>query len=137
MAWYSGMSSGWSDYTSSGDFYSTMINGILSGVAASSEASENRRNTEEDYRFRRELAQMELEGRERLGRISGDEDRRTIDFQSRLTESQRLNERARLGKAWDAWGSGSSAKPAAQPVTAPNFNDYYVAPPVKPPTQGR
>lgn len=131
MGILSSLGQGFSSFLGSGDsggFFSTIASGILSGIGASSRA----RSDKEQLRQQREIAEMEIRSREGLARIAGDEDRRTIDFETRLNEANRLNERARLGKAWDAWGKGDNSKPAAQPVIAPNFQDYYQKPEPEP-----
>jgi hypothetical protein len=131
-SWWDSASSGWGNYWSSGDGWAAAASALLGGISSSSAARQSREDREADARTRRELMEMQLRGQEAGIRMQGDESRRTIDFESRLNEANRLNERARMSQAHDAWASGT--KPAAKPVTAPRFQDYYVQPtPYTPP----
>lgn len=121
------MADGWSSYSSSGDAWGDMFSAILGGVAASSNRRQSDRDSRAAREAARELAILRMQGDRDNIRLSGDEQRRTADFETRLNESTRLNERARLARAWDAWRPGGG-KPAAQPVATPNFNDWAVAP---------
>jgi hypothetical protein len=125
-------SGSFSNWANSGDMWTMAASALLGGVSASSSARQSDKDREREYQLRRELAELEARSRDQLARTTGDETRRTIDFESRLNESNRLNERARLSTAWDAWKPGGG-KPAAKPVAAPRFQDYYVAPPVQQP----
>ena len=111
-----------------GDGWAMAASAILGGIGSSSKDKKDRKSAAEEMKLRRELMAMQMQSDRELTRMRGDEDRRTIDFQSRLGESNRLNERARLGRAWDSWSSGSGKKPAAQPVATPDYNSYYVPP---------
>jgi hypothetical protein len=127
-SWGSGYSGGASSGASSGSsggtdwgFWAAAASAVMSGVSASSQASRDRSQA-------REMGEIEGRNRIRSARVEGDETRRTIDFENRLTEANRLNERARLARAWTAWGKGDNSKPAAQPVLGPDFNTYAVPP---------
>jgi hypothetical protein len=102
-------------------FWGSIASAMLSGVGSSSRARAERESS-------RESAMIDAISAERQVRLTGDEQRRTIDFESRTNEANRLNERARMGRAWTAWGKGDNSKPAAQPVLGPDFRSYYVEP---------
>jgi hypothetical protein len=102
-------------------FWGSIASAMLSGASASSQASR-------DGKDRRQELEMAARVSQRLARIQGDEQRRTIDFESRLGEANRLNERNRMGSAWSAWSAGDNSKPAAQRVARPVLDDYFTAP---------
>lgn len=129
--WNGGYSSGGGSSSSgggsgggSGDsyaFWGSIASAMLSGAAASSQASR-------DGKDRRQELEMAARVSQRLARIQGDEQRRTIDFENRLNESNRLNERNRMGNAWSAWSAGDNTKPAAQRQARPVLDDYFTQP---------
>lgn len=114
-------------FASSG--WGMLAQGILGGIGASSAASDQRRMSREAMEAQRRAQQEAI-------RSSGDEQRRTIDFETRLNEANRLNERARLATAWSNWDK-QPATQTTKPVTLPNFADYYVAPTPEPTKPGK
>jgi hypothetical protein len=119
-----GSSSSSGSSSSGGDsyaFWGSIASAMLSGASASSQASR-------DGKDRRRELEMAARVSQRLARIQGDENRRTIDFENRLGEANRLNERSRLSSAWDAWAAGDNSKPAARPVARPVLDDYFTKP---------
>src|SRR5688572_1722244 len=73
--------------SSGGGMWGAIAQGILSGIGSSSRSSSDRRARKEELEM---LRATQLENT----RAQGDEGRRTIDFERRLSEGQRLNERA-------------------------------------------
>ncbi len=122
-SWFGGSDS--SGGSSSGSFsdsgWGTVFQAILGGVSSRSESREAQRAREQEAGLARELA-----------RYSGDEQRRTIDFQSRLTDARERNRVARRAAARRGFALGTG-EGRPEEVELPRFQDYYVDPTAKPP----